>query len=509
MNDPARETLFTLRRLGLAYRARPVLRAIDWEWRPGEHWALLGPNGAGKTTLASVLSGEQTHFSGTFLRAESLRAGGTAYVGFERGRRLCERDRKLDCAEFESGAVDVGTRVGDLLQVPAERAAERQRVLQLLGLAPLLERGLRYISTGEMRKTLLASALLAQPALLILDSPLDGLDRDMQAQLRAALEGIVAGSPAALLLCRSPGDIPAACTHVLLLDRGRVVDRGTREELVAGDACRRLFAAPALRLRALPAAPARGGASGASDGAFAATTVDGDRAPSLELRDVSVSFGEHCVFRNLHWTLERGQHCLISGPNGCGKSTLLDLLTGDNHKAYGQQLHLFGRRRGSGESVWDIKALFGRVDARMQFSVPSGSSVLDTVSSGFFDSLGLYDRPSDRQRALARAWLRALDIDGLAATEFQSLSFGMQRLVLLARAMVKAPPLLLLDEATLGMDDSYRRLLLQATDHVVAAGGSQLLFVSHSAGELPRCINQQLLFEPQPDGSRVIVRDLA
>jgi molybdate transport system ATP-binding protein len=141
----------------------------------------------------------------------------------------------------------------------------------------------------------------------------------------------------------------------------------------------------------------------------------------------------------------------------------------------------------------------------MQFAVPSGSPVLDVVLSGHFDSLGLRDRPSDRQTARGRAWLTALGLGGLAREEFHTLSFGLQRLVLLARAMVKDPRILLLDEATLSLDAGHRRLLLEAVDHAVATSRCQVLFVSHTPGEVPACINQLLSFEPQEGGSRVSV----
>lgn len=489
------DPLFTMHHLGLSYRARPVLRAIQWQWLPGEHWAVLGPNGAGKTALARVLSGEEQHFSGSLDRGPMLTAGGVAYVCFERARTLCERDRKLDCSEFESSASDAGTRVRELVSGDAD-GAEIARVVQLLKLAPILDRGLRYVSTGEMRKALLANALLSEPALMILDSPLDGLDRAMQTQLGTALESIIPTSTATLVLCRNEADIPTACTHVLLLDRGRVISAGPRDAVLASEQCRRVMAEPRIALQA----PAGVGSD---------SRTCGDAAePTLALHDVSVSYGDHCVFRHLNWTLRADQHCLISGPNGCGKSTLLDLLTGDNHKAYGQDISLFGRRRGSGESVWDIKAHFGRVDARMQFAIPTGSSVLSTVVSGFYDSLGLFDTPTDRQRGAALAWLSALDLTPLRDEEFQALSFGLQRLVLLARAMVKEPAILLMDEATLSLDAGHRRLMLEALDHVIAVSDSQLLFVSHSAGDQPRCINQTLEFLPAEDGSQVLVRDL-
>lgn len=489
MNAQEHTTLFELKQLGLSYRAHPVLKGIQWRWERGEHWALLGPNGAGKTALASILAGEEQHFSGHFTRGPALDSA-IAYVCFERGRRLCERDRKLDCAEFESSAVDVGTRVRDLLGGDAPES-ERQQVIDLLGLEGVLDRGLRYVSTGEMRKSLLASALLEKPALMILDSPLDGLDRSMQQQLGEALDTIIGRSHATLVLCRNAEDVPAACTHVALVDRGRLVSAGERDEVLRSTTCRTLMAPPPLRLRApdLPV-PVREGPE-----------------KTLELRNVAVSFGEHSVFRDLNWTLRRGQHCMISGPNGCGKSTLLDLLTGDNHKAYGQDVSLFGHRRGSGESVWDIKSRFGRVDARMQFAFPSGCTVIDTVLSGFFDSLGLIDTPGDRQRATAMQWLRALGLDQAAGDEFAAQSFGMQRLILLARAVVKNPTILLLDEATLSLDARHVTLMLNALDHVVEHSDSQLLFVSHSAGEVPACINQTLTFIPGADGSTVSVED--
>jgi molybdate transport system ATP-binding protein len=486
-------SLLTLEHLGLTLRAKPVLRAIDWHWQQGQHWAVLGPNGAGKTALAGVLAGETQHFSGSYSRGPAIAERGVAYVCFERARTLCERDRKLDCAEFESTAVDVGTRVRDLL--PDGPSQPRDDVVDLLGLRALLDRGLRFISTGEMRKTLLASALLSRPGLLILDSPLDGLDRAMQAQLGAALNSIIGESTATLLLARNREDIPNACTHIMLLDRGRVLAQGEREAVLAGAGCAALMAPPAVALRAPP-----------DGGVVRRQDVPGD--VTLALRNVRVDYAEHCVFRDLNWILRRDQHCLISGPNGCGKSTLLDLLTGDNHKAYGQDISLFGIRRGSGESVWDIKRRFGRVDARMQFAIPSGSSVLDTVCSGFFDSLGLYDPASDRQRGAARDWLATLGLLDLAREEFQALSFGLQRLVLLARAMVKAPDILLMDEATLSLDAGHRALLLAALDHVVSHSDSQLLFVSHSAGEVPHCINQNLEFTPDPAGSTVRVQNL-
>lgn len=488
------QTLFSLRQLSLSFRARPVLKGIDWTWNTGDHWAIVGPNGAGKSALAGVLSGENRHYAGDYARSEELNAAGVAYVGFEQARQLCERDRKLDCAEYASDAQDRGTSVGDLLRGDDTQPERRAALVELLRIGHILDRGLRYVSTGEMRKALLASALLRNPGLLILDGPMDGLDADTQQTLGQALDRIIVASPAVLVLCRSADEVPAACNKVMLIENGRIVEAGERQAVLAGTGVKRLLTPEPLEFTSPPAQ--------------ITTRESSPSEATLQLDQVSVNFGDLCVFRDLSWTLKQNQHCMICGPNGSGKSTLLDLLTGDNHKAYGQAISFLGKRRGQGESVWDIKALFGRVDARMQFAVPNGSSVIDVVLSGFYDSTGLRDRTTDRQRAAARDWLHALGLGKDMPAEFHTLSFGLQRLVLLARAMVKGPAILLLDEATLSLDAGHRRLLLSAVDHIIDAGGCQLLFVSHSSGERPACINQLLEFTPGPDGSVVSVRNL-
>jgi molybdate transport system ATP-binding protein len=160
----------------------------------------------------------------------------------------------------------------------------------------------------------------------------------------------------------------------------------------------------------------------------------------LDLKNVSAGYNGRLVLENLNWSVHAGQHTLISGPNGCGKSTLLSLVNGENHKAYGQDVWVFGRRRGTGETVWDIKSRFGVVSNELHTRYCKGWRVLDVVVSGFFDSLGLYDDSGASEHNAARAWLRTFAIDALAAEYYHELSFGEQRLVLLARAMVKHPP---------------------------------------------------------------------
>ncbi|GAB3281841.1 ATP-binding cassette domain-containing protein [Parahaliea aestuarii] len=485
------ETLLSLHHLSLVYRALPVLHELDWRFERGQQWACIGPNGAGKTSLARVLSGQAGHFSGEYCRGKALRDSGVAYVCFEQARALCERDKKLDDSEFRADASDPGTRVQDFILGKGQPDAVFQHWVERLRMGHILQRGLRYISTGEMRKTLLLAAILSEPGLLILDSPLDGLDTRAQAELARVIDDLLVSGLPLLLLCRSLGDVPPGITHLLVLERGEVLDSGPREAVEGNTSVQNLMNPPLPPLGDLPPVAERSYSLPAE-------------GPLLALRNVSVRYGETVVLENLDWTFERHQHCCIAGPNGCGKTTLLSLITGDNHKAYGQDITLFGLRRGSGESVWDIKQKYGLLDTQLQLNFKQRMGVMEVVISGFFDSLGLYDDFGDQQRQRAEAWLRALGMGSYLRERFDTLSFGLQRMVLLARAMVKSPAILILDEPTLGLDSHHRSLMLRAIDHIAEYSDTRIIFVSHSAGDTPGCINQFLTFEPDGEAYRVI-----
>ena len=488
------QTMLSLQTVSLVYRSKPALRQLDWDLQAGQHWACVGPNGAGKTSLARVLSHQASHFSGDYYSSPALEQEGIAYVCFEQAQALCARDRKLDDSEYRADASDPGSRVRDIILDGREPDQHFHDWVARLRLGPVLDRGLRFISTGEMRKTLLVRALLSQPALLILDSPLDGLDRASQQAMQEAIDELLAGERSLLLLCRQLEDIPTGVTNVLVLNEGRVLCSGERESVLARAEVQALMQPPLPPLGTLPAPAPR--------------SYSVPEGPLLDLRNVGVSYGELQVLRGLNWRLERGQHCCVSGPNGCGKTTLLSLITGDNHKAYGQDITLFGRKRGSGESIWEIKQKYGQLDTQLQLNFAHNMKVVEVVVSGFFDSVGLFDNWGDVQRRGAEQWLAALGIGAYARDSFDTLSFGLQRMVLLARAMVKSPLILLLDEPTLGLDGAHRRLLLHALDHIAANSDTQIIFVSHSAGDNPACINQQLRFEADSDGFRVACENL-
>jgi molybdate transport system ATP-binding protein len=214
------------------------------------------------------------------------------------------------------------------------------------------------------------------------------------------------------------------------------------------------------------------------------------------MRNVTVRYGSRIIFKDLNWTVMPGQHWAVTGPNGAGKTTLLQMITGDQLQAYANEIYLFGRRRGSGESIWDVKQRVGLVSSEFQLNYRKSLSALNVVLSGFFDSVGLYRHASLQQCRVAHQWLRRLGLTHLHERLFEHLSYGERRLILLARALVKAPDLLVLDEPCQGLDPANRRNVLARIDAIAAHSATQLLYVTHFSEELPACITHRFDLTP-------------
>jgi molybdate transport system ATP-binding protein len=409
---------------------------------------VTGPNGAGKSTAARALA---TYVAGAWLlSAESQQAFYEAQLAADEGN-------------FKQG-VDTSVTVADLVGT----AGREHPLLAAFRLQPLWERHYRQLSTGEARKTLLLQAVLRDPTLLVLDDPFEGLDRAAHAELGRAIIEVARHLPVVVVGTFHAHDLPfpaESVREIAVIAHGRVAFRGSVQAFQSrppdGTAHRR---PPPVHL---------GSWYPPLDAAVPLVRLVGGR----------VAYGDEVVFEGLDFTVSAGEHTLVEGPNGSGKSTLLEMITGDHPQAYSNDLHLFGRRRGSGETVWEIKKNIGVVSAKLHRDYRVGGSVEEVLLSGLYDSIGLYQQPTPTDRARARSWLDWLEQDLAPATAFRDLSFGQQRLVLIARAAIKVPPLVVMDEPTAGLDADNRQHVLELVASLCSQKKSTVLMVTHRDDE--------------------------
>jgi len=480
---------------------RLILPETHWRILEGQQWAVLGPNASGKTALVRAIIGELPCAAGR-IRRNVGRTGydGIGYVSFELHRQLMERERSRDLSRFASGhETDYTTAAQTILGGTAEPdPAQLRRVVELFGIEALSERPMRFLSNGETRKVLIARALMRRPELLILDEPFDGLDEGARTRLEQTLATLIADGVHLILVTHRSDEVIAQITHVLCLKDGGVLCQGQRSRVLTEERLRELYGVEG---------PAGGGEPAGQRSTAEPSDVPSDAVPSdvppdaeplVELRDVTVRYGQTVALRSLSWTMRRGEHWAVLGPNGSGKTTLISLIYADNVQAYTNDIRLFGRQRGSGESIWEIKRRIGHVSPHLQVNYRLDLTVFDVVVSGFFDSVGLYRRPSEEQRAAARQWIQRLGIESLSERVFGQLSYGERRLAIIVRALVKSPELLALDEPCQGLDPANRARVIAMVDRIGFHSPTAILYVTHRQDEMPRCITHTLRLGLRP-----------
>ena len=450
----------------------------QWRMEPGQHWCLLGTTGSGKSRLARMLEHQEKFFPPDH---QCVLPTTCICVGFEAQQELFEEELRNNDTDFLDH-IDYGRTGLELLRASGAASAAIEEMAERFAITPLLDKGFRMLSSGESRKLLIVRSLLSNPELLILDEPYDSLDTASAAELSRFLNEVK--EEQRVLVCVSRLlDIEQWQTHVAVLHQGRLLIADEREKVLEDNSIERLFHFDARQLVELPPRPS-------SPHRF---------DPLLNLENSRVRYGEIVQFQNLCWTMRPGQHTIVSGPNGAGKSTLLQLISGDHPQCFNNGITVFGHHRGSGESIWEIKQHIGLVSGALHQDYRVPGSALGVVASGLYDTIGIYRKVQEKEKTTARHWLAVVGMEDRAKVSFRQLSWGEQRLVLIARALVKYPPLLLLDEPTLGLDDRNRFMVLACLERIVQLNISTMLFVSHRQDEHLALFHHQLLFEPAAD----------
>jgi molybdate transport system ATP-binding protein len=340
---------------------------------------------------------------------------------------------------------------------------------------------LRTMSSGEQKKTLLRHILESKPDYIILDNPFDSLDHGFQKELKN-------------LLLEVSGDFIFIQLVSRITDILPFINQFTR---LNGDRLDPIGGMPTF------IKPQSDFLNGKIPAAIVPIRIDNELL--IAFKNVSVSYEDKAILFNINWTVKKGEFWQLIGNNGSGKSTLLSMITGDNPKAYGQNILLFGKRKGTGESVWDIKQKLGYFSPGMTYKFSGRFTMEQMLISGFNDSIGLYTKPTEVQKRKAKEWLQLLNLWPEKDMLFADSSLGQKRLIMTVRAMVKHPPLLILDEPTTGMDDEAAALLVVLVNKIAKETDTTIIFVSHrdEPGLNP---NKSLQLQMSPKGSIGVIK---
>ena len=443
----------------------------DFELCEGEHIAIVGENGAGKSMLVDMITGRHPllghdPFYDFRPSTSKLASENIAYITF-RDCYGADNDRTYFLQQrWNQFEIDPGTpTVGALLEEAAAFSGiagevwfdhYRNSLFEIFQIGSLLDKYIILLSSGELRKFQLVKVLLKHPRVLIIDNPFIGLDSPTRAQLCELFEVLASKRYVQMVLVLSrKSDIPPVVTHVVEVSNRRVMPK-------------------------LPVAE------------YLHNSGNGQAHVVVGMNHITVRYGARTILKDFSWTVCRGERWALTGENGSGKSTLLSLICADNPQAYACDITLFDHPRGSGESIWDIKRHIGYVSPEMHRAYQRNIPCEKIVASGLKETIGLYERPTEADYQKCRRWMQIFGIEELWGRSFLELSSGEQRLVLLARAFVKDPQLLILDEPLHGLDDRRRQMVRMIIDGFCQNPEKTLLMVSHYEDEFPQCITNRL-----------------
>ena len=466
---------------------------VNFTLNDGEQLAIVGPNGGGKTMLVNILTGShpllmrdpEYDFSPSPSKSVS---DNIKYITFRDAYggdndKAYYLQQRWNQTEIDDTTPTVAQKLDAAYQIAGEdneqRRAFRDKLYDMFNMRVLLDKHIILLSSGELRKLKLTETLFSQPRVLIMDNPFIGLDAGTRDQLKELFATIVKDNPIQIILVLSKtDDIPSFITHIVEVKDRHVGKKMTREDYLASQVptpSQVLEASKAEAIRNLPY-----------------NNKEYHTHEVAKLNHVSIRYGSRTILKELDWTVRNGERWALSGQNGAGKSTLLSLICADNPQSYACDISLFGIPRGTGESISDIKKHIGYVSPEMHRAYQKDIAAIRIVASGLKDSVGLYSKPSAEEYETCRFWLSVFGLEGKENTTFLKLSSGEQRLVLLARAFVKDPELLILDEPLHGLDNNNRMLVKNVIDTFMQRENKTLIMVTHYVEELPTCIDHKI-----------------
>jgi len=465
------QTSIIAKNISVTWQDNHVLNDISFALEEGEHLLITGSSGSGKTTLAKAIAGK------IFYKGSIMCTTDQPTIVFVEQHYFFKTLSNTNDFYYQQrynsfDSDDALTVTQELLRI----TGDENSIDELLARLDLLHRkndSLLHLSGGEHKRFQLARAFLQEADIFIFDSPFTGLDSSSRKIVKELIEK--KSSLSTIIIIADVDDAPSIATQVAELDKGSLKSFNGLKEFKQRSS--NYF--PAARF----------------NGTMPLQTDSVEFEVAVKFANVSVAYGEKRIFSNINWQINRGEKWLLKGTNGSGKSTLIGLITGDHPQAYANNISLFDRKRGSGESIWDIKKRIGFVSPELHWYYDKAISAYHTIASGFFDTVGVYRRLGEEQHILVEEWLSFLHLESNAQQPLYTLSTSEQRLTLLARALVKNPPLLILDEPCQGLDDQQVNEFVGLIDHLCERSGKTLIYVSHYENEIPECVDNVMLIE--------------
>ncbi|MCQ2203369.1 MAG: ATP-binding cassette domain-containing protein [Bacteroidales bacterium] len=450
---------------------------INIEIPDGNNIAVIGRNGSGKSMfvdimLSNILCSKPSYVclseNGVELTRDKVK-----YMSFRDIYRMSDGGAVYYQQRWNATENEESPLVTEILG--KERCKNNIQLIRDLHIEDILSKRLIFLSSGELRKMQIFRILLARPRVLVIDNPYIGLDAESRDVVNDLLGNISRNEKIQIILVLSnPADIPAYIDKVIPIHAMDVLPVMEKEEFLADKALHdKLFSIDFPGN--LPSAAQR--------------DAEKPYENAVIMNKVHIRYFTKQILRDLDWTVRRGEKWALLGRNGCGKSTLLSLVCGDNPQAYANDITLFDCPRGTGESIWEIKSHIGYLSPDMHTYYQHDMPCIDVVATGFFDTVGLHRMPNDEQRRLALEWMKVFGADHLANKSFVKISYGEQRIVLLARVFVKSPSLLILDEPLHGLDVGKKKLAKDVIEKYCSTPDVTLIYVTHYRHEIPSIVN--------------------
>lgn len=491
--------MLSIKHLTVRFLNNILFSNLTFNVNKGEYWALVGESGSGKSALLQTIAGRfnitggsiEYSFFNDFLKKHPFDGINLTYHKLialvepkHHFRNLSNTSEFYYQQRFNSSdsedVLTVEQYLKAIISIPVQNIYwDFEKTITRLKLLPLLDKQLIKLSNGETKRLMLAAALLKNPVLLLLDSPLTGLDLQTRNEFNLIVSEITA-SGITVIMATSPHEIPDTITHVAVLKECKIIEQVPKNQfnpnLFSGEAKDQIDYKELNSLLTVSALKA------------AYQYV-------VKMDNVHIEYGERVILDKINWEITSGERWALLGPNGAGKSTLLSLINGDNPQAYANDIVLFDRKRGTGESIWDIKSKIGFVSPELHQYFPTDNSCLQVIESGYYDTLGLF-RPSQRAKAAtAIQWMKALEIEKYAGVLLKNIPASAQRLCLLGRALIKNPGLLIFDEPCQGLDSHQQQHFKHLVDTICSMSNVTLIYVTHYQHEIPDSVTKVLRLE--------------